>query len=67
MDYEEFLQHYAPELQLIDALDRISRYCPDAAATIACWVSQTNNEKTDAEIPQTDPTQPSFAPDIQSP
>ncbi len=57
MDYEEFLEHYVPELQLIDALDRLKNYCPNAAATIDRWASQTNNGKSDAESLQMDPIQ----------
>jgi hypothetical protein len=57
MNYEEFLDNYTPELQLIDALDRVKEYCPIAAATIDRWVSQPNNEKTDEASLQKDPTQ----------
>lgn len=66
MDYEQFLEHYTPELQLIDAIDRLGNYCPNAAVTIDHWVSQTSNEKIDAESLQMDPTPPSSFPDTQS-
>jgi hypothetical protein len=56
MKYEEFLENYSPELQLWDALDDIKNFCPDAAKILDYWVSPTNNEKIDAESPQSDPT-----------
>jgi hypothetical protein len=54
--YEEFLENYSPEMQLWDALDDIKHFCPNAAEILNRWVSQTNNEKTDVESPQSDPT-----------
>ena len=67
MDYEEFLRNYSPELQLIDALDALTHFCPDAAETIDRLVSQTNNEKSVSEPLQTDQTPQTSAPDTQLP
>ena len=67
MEYEEFLKHYVPELQLLDALDGIKRFSPDAAEILDRWASQSSNEKTVSESPQTDPDLQTSAPDTQSP
>ena len=56
MKYEEFLENYSPELQLWDALDDIKNFCPNAAEILDRLVFQTNNEKSDVEPPQLDPT-----------
>ena len=56
MKYEEFLENYSPELQLWDALEDIKNFCPNAAEILARLVFQTNNEKSDVEPPQSDPT-----------
>ena len=49
MKYEDFLEHYSPELELWDALDDIRHFCPNAAEILDRWVSQTSIEKTDVE------------------
>jgi len=67
MDYEEFLRNYSPELQLMDALDALNHFCPDAAETIDRLVSRSNNEKTASESHQTDPDPQTSAPDTQLP
>ncbi len=46
MNYEEFLENYTPELQLIDAIDMLTHFEPDAAKILDQWASETNNEKT---------------------
>jgi hypothetical protein len=55
MKYEDFLENYSPELQLWDALDDIKNFCPNAAEILDRLVSQTSNEKSDVEPPQSDP------------
>ena len=65
MQYETFLENYTPELQLIDALDMLKHYEPDAAKILDRWASESNNEKTDASLPQKDPNQEVFSQDIQ--
>ena len=67
MDYEEFLRNYTPEIQLIEALDALTHFCPDAAETIDRLVSRSNNEKSVAEPPQTDQDPGTSAPGTQSP
>ena len=67
MDYEVIKEAYKnePELQLIDALDLLSRD-PYAAGEILDYVaSQTNNEKNVVTLPQMNPTEPIFSQDIQ--
>ena len=49
MNYEDFLEHYSPELELWDALDELKHFCPNAAEILDRWVSQTSIEKTDVE------------------
>lgn len=56
MDYEDFIKNYPKELQLLDALDNIKRLSIKAAKTLDNQVSRTNTEKTDAGLPQKDPS-----------
>lgn len=56
MQYEEFLEHYVPELQLLDAIDALKNYSFEAAETIDRLVSPSNNAKNGVEPPQMDPT-----------
>ena len=65
MNYEASVEGYTDDLKLIDAIDMLSRD-PFAAGEILDYVaSQTNNEKIDVELPQTDPTETVFSQDIQ--
>ena len=65
MQYETFLENYTPELQLIDALDMLKHYEPNAAEILDRWASESNNEKSDVELPQKDPNPEVFSQDIQ--
>ena len=65
MNYEEFLESYTPELQLIDAIDMLTHFEPDAAEILDRWASETNTEKNVLELPLKDPTPPTFSQDIQ--
>jgi hypothetical protein len=56
MRYEDFVENYSPELQLLDALDDIKNYSLDAAATLDRMVSHPSNERSGVLPPQTDPT-----------
>ena len=67
MDYDEIIGGYSFELQLIDALDEISRYSFDAAEILDRWASRSSSEKSDAEFRLLDPNQQSSSPDTQSP
>ena len=67
MDYDEIIGGYSFELQLIDALDEISRYSFDAAEILDQWASRSSNEKSAAEFRLLDPNQQSSFPDTQSP
>jgi hypothetical protein len=67
MEYEEFLKHYVPELQLLDALDGIKRFSPDAAEILDRWASHSSTEKSDEEPLQTDQNPGTSAPGTQSP
>ena len=65
MDYEQFLDNYSAHLQLMDALDALTRLDPDAAETLEHLVSHSNNEKTSLKLLQTDQTGSSSSPDTQ--
>lgn len=56
MRYEDFVENYSPELQLLDALDAIKNYSLDAAQTLDKLVSQPSSGQSDVLLPQTDPT-----------
>ena len=65
MNYEAIVEGYYDELKLIDAVDLLSRDPVAASEILKSVASQTNNEKIDVELPQTDPTEPGFSQDIQ--
>ena len=67
MKYEEFLENYSAELQLMDALDAIKNFDLDAAEILDRWASQSSNEKSVSESPQTDQDPQTSAPGTQSP
>jgi hypothetical protein len=67
MKYEDFVENYSPELQLMDALDAIKNFDLDAAEILDRWASQSSNEKSVSESPQTDQDQQTSAPGTQSP
>ena len=67
MKYEDFVENYSPELQLMDALDAIKNFDLDAAEILDRWASQSSTEKSVSESPQTDQDQQTSAPDTQSP
>ena len=46
MEYEEFLENYTIELQILDAIDQLGTDYLDAAQTVDHWVSHSNTEKT---------------------
>ena len=67
MDYEVIKEAYKnePELQLMDALDLLSRD-PVAASEILDYVaSRSNNEKIDVQPLEMGPTEVTFSQDIQ--
>ena len=66
MDYEVIKEAYKnePELQLIDALDLLSRDPVSASEILKSVASQSNNEKIDVETLQTDPIESAFSQDI---
>lgn len=67
MDYEVIKKAYKnnPELQLMDALDMLSRD-PVAASEILDYVaSRSNNEKIDVQPLEMGPTEATFSQDIQ--
>ena len=45
MEDEEFIENYTEELQLLDALDKLSEFSTAAAETVDLLVSCSNNEK----------------------
>ena len=65
MQYETFIENYTPELQLVDALDMLNHYEPEAAEILDRWASESNNERIDGETHQKDPTGETFSQDIQ--
>jgi hypothetical protein len=67
MQYDEFIDNYSLELQLIDALDQIKDLSPDAAEILDRWVSHSKDEKSASGHVQMDPSSESSLPDTQSP
>ena len=67
MDYEVIKEAYKnePELQLIDALDLLSRDPVSASEILDYVASRSNNEKTDVQPLETGPTEVTFSQDIQ--
>ena len=67
MDYEAIKEAYKnnPELQLIDALDMLSRDPAAASEILDSVASQSNNEKNDVQPLQMGPTDLTFSQDIQ--
>ena len=59
MKYEDFLKNYSPELQLLEALDLISQYSEDAAASLDQLVSGSIDDKNASGCGHLDPTQES--------
>lgn len=66
MQYEEFIESYSFELQLLDAIEQIKDLNPDAAETLDRWVSRSKDEKSASPHDLTDPTSTSSLPDTQS-
>ncbi len=56
MKYEEIIEGYTPELQLMDALDLLKHYHPDAAEILNSWAVDSKTDETIEELPQRDPT-----------
>jgi hypothetical protein len=56
MNYDQIIEGYTPELQLLDAIDLLKHYHPDAAEILDLWASQTSNDKNDVEPLQKGPT-----------
>ena len=52
MKYEDFVENYSPELQLMDALDAIKNFDLDAAEILDRWASQSSTEKSVSESPR---------------
>ena len=67
MDYEVIKEAYKnePELQLIDALDLLSRDPVSASEILKSVASHSNNEKIDVQPLETGPTEVTFSQDIQ--
>ena len=67
MDYEVIKEAYKnePELQLMDALDLLSRDPVAASEILKSVASQSNNEKIDVQPLETGPTEATFSQDIQ--
>ena len=67
MDYEVIKEAYKnePELQLVDALDLLSRDPVAASEILNSLASHSNNEKTDVQPLETGPTEVTFSQDIQ--
>ena len=67
MDYEVIKEAYKnnPELQLMDALDMLSRDPVAASEILKNVASHSNNEKIDVQLLETGPTEVTFSQDIQ--
>ena len=56
MDYDQIIEGYSPELQLMDAIDLLKHYHPDAAEILDSWVTDSKSDKTNVEPLQKGPT-----------
>ena len=67
MDYDVIKEAYKdnPELQLMDALDMLSRDPVAASEILKNVASQSNNEKIDVQPLEMGPTEVTFSQDIQ--
>ena len=59
MKYEDFLKNYSLELQLLDALDTLSRHSEDAEANLDQLASDSRDDKNASGCGHLDPTQES--------
>lgn len=66
MQYEEFLENYTIELQLMDALDQIKDLSPHAAEILDRWASHSTTGKSASEHAPMDPSSGACPPDTQS-
>ena len=66
MEYEEFLENYSTQLQILDAIDLLKSFSPDALDHLDQLVPGTKDEKTAEESDQSDPTLWFFSPNTQS-
>ena len=66
MQYEEFLENYTLELQLMDALDQIKDLSPHAAEILDRWASHSTTGRNASERVQMDPSSEACPPDTQS-
>lgn len=65
MDYEDFIENYPLELQLVDALDRLNSFSTVDAETVDHLVSCSSNEKISSLSLQIHPKQRSSSLNIQ--
>jgi len=56
MDYEKFMENYSKELQILDAIDLLQHFAPDALDCLDQLGVGSKVEKIYAEHDQTDPT-----------
>lgn len=56
MEYEKFMENYSKELQILDAIDLLQHFDPDALDCLDQLGVGSKVEKTYAEHDQTDPT-----------
>ncbi len=54
MKYEDLIENYTPEMQLIDALEYLKDQPWLASEMLEHLASHSNNEKNDVELPQKD-------------
>lgn len=56
MEYEEFIEHYVPEIALLDAIDYLKTYPSLGADFLDQMVSRTKGDKNAEVHDQSDPT-----------
>lgn len=54
MKYEDLIENYTPEMQLIDALEYLKDQPWLASEMLEHLASHSNNEKNDVKLPQKD-------------
>ena len=56
MEYEEFIKAYTPQLAIIDAIDLLKHFSPDALETLDQLDADATSDRNDESNDQSDPT-----------
>ena len=56
MEYEEFIKAYTPQLAIIDTIDLLKHFSPDALETLDQLDADATSDRNDESNDQSDPT-----------